>query len=728
MKRIVITSCIAIAAVAANAQEPADTTSTQTPDEGYVLDDFVVTARKQLIKSDAEKTSYEAQEDPDAQSLSALDMLRRVPMVAVDGQDNITVNGRSDFQIYVDGKPNPMLSANPGQLLRSIPASTIARFEVINNPGASYDAEGVGGILNIVLKSAGNLNGYTATLTGIAGNQTQSGSLYAMMQQDKVGVTVNVSAMHYETPEMRLTADRLNTADGSLLNSDGTMKSQFNSLNTSLNLDWKPNDRNIFAFSGSFQRSPFRMYNNSTVAMTDGAGMPLYGYSLSSRNRNRSVGVTAGADYTHLFSADNDRHKLQLSYRLNITPTRSEADNFFSLLDGFPAAGVPEDYDTFDRTSMTENIGQADYTLPLGEMHTFGVGSKLTFRRSSSDASGLDYVHHSTITAAYLTYGLTAGDFALNAGARYEHTHQSARYGATEHDPYSADYNNFVPSLTMSYSFAPVRQLSVGYNMRISRPGISMLNPYIDNSNPLQVETGNPNLRPEKYNNFNLTWMAMWGKVMFNAQAGYSFSNDGITRITEMRDGITYTSYANSLRSRQATASIFLTYNPWTNTRISFNSTTSYSALRSPVDGLSSHGWSEMYMVGVQQTLPWQLQLSANIFGQTGYRGLQMKTGSMFTHMLSLSRSFLSDRLNVSVTAMSPFYSGNKIKMHEWGAAMDNHTTLKINLRSVMVSVSYRFGDLKSKSITPRELDSDLAAPSQQGGGSIPGGIPGTGM
>lgn len=727
MNRIFITSVIALAASAIHAQEPADTTASQQGGEGVVLDDFVVTARKQLIKSDAEKVSYEASEDPDAQSLSALDMLRRVPMVAVDGQDNITVNGRSDFQIYVDDKPNPMLSANPGQLLRSIPANTIARFEVINNPGASYDAEGVGGILNIVLKSAGNLNGYTATLTGMAGNQEQNGSLYAMMQQDKVGVTLNLSAMHYASSDMSLDIDRLNTADGSRLLNEGSMKSQFNSFNTSLNLDWKPNEANTFTFSGSFQRSPFRMYNNSSVSMTDATGIPVYGYEMASRTKSRNVGVTAGADYTHIFAAD-DRHKLQLSYRLNITPNRTAADNFFSILAGFPEAGVPDDYDTFDRTSMTENIGQADYTLPLGEKHTFGVGSKLTFRRSSSDAAGLDYVHHSTITAAYLTYALKAGDFALNAGARYEHTHQSDRYGNTEHDPYSADYDNFVPSLTMTYSFAPVRSLSAGYNMRISRPGIAMLNPYIDTSNPLQVQTGNPNLRPEKYNNFNINWMAMWGKVMFNAQASYSFSNDGITQITEMRDGITYTSYSNSLRSRQATASVFMTYNPWTNTRISLNSTTTYSALRSPSNGLSSHGWSEMYMVGVQQTLPWKLELSANIFGQTGYRGLQMSTGSMFTHMLSLSRAFLSDRLNVSITAMSPFCGSNKIKMHEWGTSMDNHTTLRLNLRSVMVSVSYRFGDLKAKRITQRDLDSDLVAPTQQSGSAIPGGIPGTGM
>lgn len=726
MKGILTLALMMTVSAAGYAEEPVDSVPASS-DESVVLDDFVVTARKKLIKADAEKVSYEASEDPDAQSLSALDMLRRVPMVSVDGQDNITVNGRSDFQIYVDGKPNPMLSANPGQLLRSIPASTIARFEVINNPGASYDAEGVGGILNIVLKGAGNLNGYTATITGVVGNQTQNGSLYAMMQQDKVAVTANVSAMHYESSQMKLDINRLNTLDNSMLENHGTMKNQFNSLNTSLNLDWKPNESNIFAISGSFQRSPFRVYNSGSVAMTDGEGNPLYGYNLSSRQRQRSVGITAGADYTHIFSG-NEAHKLQLAYRLNITPGRNSADNLFTPLEGFLSSDVPEDYSTFDRTNMTENIGQADYTLPLGERHSFGVGSKLTFRRSSSDAEGLDYVHHSTITAAYLLYNLKAGDFSLKAGARYEHTRQSARYGSGARDPYSSDYDNFVPSAILSYSFAPVRTLSFGYNMRISRPGIEMLNPYVDASNPLQVSTGNPNLRPEKYNKLNLTWTAMWGNVMLNAQGDFSFSNDGITQITEMRDGITYQSYFNSLRSRQGSLSVFMTYNPFTSTRIMLNSTTAYSALRSPAASLSSHGWSEMGMIGVQQTLPWNLQLAVNVFGQTGYRGLQMKTNGMVIPMISLTRSFCNDRLNVSVVTVSPFSGSTKLKVHEWGTGMDNHTYLKLNLRSVMLSVSYRFGDLKPSRSSQREISSDLAAPSSQSGSAIPGGIPGTGL
>lgn len=723
MRKLTITLTLVACFLTGKAQEPTDSVA-YSEENITTLQDFTITAKKELIKVDAEKMTYEAQEDPDAQSLSALDLLRRVPMVTVDGQDNITVNGRSDFQIYVDGKPNPMLSANPGQLLRAFPASTIARIEVINNPGARYDAEGVGGILNIVLKSAGSMNGYTATITGVGGDKNQSGSLYAMAQQDKVGATVNLSGMHYKMSDFRMVSDREDTSTGFLLHNNSRMNQSVTSLNASAHIDWKPNDRNTFSVTGSFQRTPITARTSSSVSMQQSQDEGAYGYQLSNTTRMRITGVNAGADYTHIFGS-NENHKLQLSYRFNLNPTRVSGDNIFSPLNDGPGEYLPEDYFTLNKASMTENVGQADYTLPVGEKNTFTAGTKLTFRRSSSEAEELDFVHHSNITAAYLNYALKAGDFSLSAGARYEHTHQSARYMTDQLQSFKADYNNFVPSLTMSYSFAPVRTLSFGYNMRISRPGINMLNPYVNDTDPLQVKYGNPDLKPEKYNNLNLTWSAMWGKVMLNAQGSYSISNDGITQYTKMQDGITYTTFYNELRSRQATAMIYLIYSPFPATRITLSSSTSYSALRSNLFGLSSHGWSENYMAGVQQTLPWALNLSVNVFGQTGGRALQMTTGHVFTHMLSLSRSFLSDRLNVSVTAMSPFCAHNTIKIHEWGQGMDNHTSININMRSFMVSVSYRIGDLKRPQPKAREIDSDLVNPSQQSG-NIPGNLPGT--
>ena len=100
---------------------------------------------------DVDKMTYDVQNDVDSKSNTLLNMLRKVPMVSVDGQDNITVNGKSSFKVYIDGKPNAMFSSNTSQIFKSIPASAVKSIEVITNPGAKYDAEGIGGILNLSL-------------------------------------------------------------------------------------------------------------------------------------------------------------------------------------------------------------------------------------------------------------------------------------------------------------------------------------------------------------------------------------------------------------------------------------------------------------------------------------------------------------------------------------------------------------------------------------------------
>ena len=119
-------------------------------DASNELGQVEVVAQKPLVKADIDKIEYNVQDDPDSKSNSVLEMLRKVPLVTVDGEDNIKVNGSSSFKVYVNGKPNNMMSNNPTEVLKSMPANSIKHIEVITNPGPKYDAEGVGGILNIV--------------------------------------------------------------------------------------------------------------------------------------------------------------------------------------------------------------------------------------------------------------------------------------------------------------------------------------------------------------------------------------------------------------------------------------------------------------------------------------------------------------------------------------------------------------------------------------------------
>lgn len=126
-------------------------------------------------------------------------MLRKVPLVTVDGEDNIQVNGSSSFKVYVNGKPNNMMSNNPTEVLKSMPANSIKHIEVITNPGPKYDAEGVGGILNIVTVGSG-LEGYTATFSANVSNRGAGGGAFGTIKSGKLTVSARYNYNYNDQP------------------------------------------------------------------------------------------------------------------------------------------------------------------------------------------------------------------------------------------------------------------------------------------------------------------------------------------------------------------------------------------------------------------------------------------------------------------------------------------------------------------------------------------------
>ncbi|MBR2249958.1 MAG: TonB-dependent receptor, partial [Prevotella sp.] len=134
-------------------------------EDGHSLDGVTVTAQRQLIKQEVDRIGYDVQADEGSKTQNVMDMLRKVPMVTVDAQDNILVKGSSNYRIYKNGHPDPSLSKNAKEIFKALPAASVKRIEVITDPGAREDAEGVGSILNIVMMDTRNMEGVTGNLT-----------------------------------------------------------------------------------------------------------------------------------------------------------------------------------------------------------------------------------------------------------------------------------------------------------------------------------------------------------------------------------------------------------------------------------------------------------------------------------------------------------------------------------------------------------------------------------
>ena len=485
-------------------------------DASNELGQVEIVAQKPLVKADIDKIEYNVQDDPDAQSNSVLEMLRKVPLVTVDGEDNIQVNGSSSFKVYVNGKPNNMMSNNPTEVLKSMPANSIKHIEVITNPGPKYDAEGVGGILNIVTVGSG-LEGYTATFSANVSNRGAGGGAFGTIKSGKLTVSArynynyNDQPRNYSSGSQHVTPEAV-TENSSNLDYDGSNKGhgsfQSGSMEASYEIDTLRLVTMSFGLWGGGNKSNGSTDYIATFPENINAA-PIYSYSAFNRSKSSWYSIDGGIDYQRLFKV-KDR-MLTFSYKINTRPQTSDSYTEYEIDNGYN----PDWADYLNRLknqhndgeqNTTEHTFQADYTTPIGKLHTLEAGAKYILRNNSSEDDRFDaddtgkyeynkdqsshYKHLNDIIAAYLGYGLKVKRLSGRLGLRYEHTIQDVKYLVGRGEDFTKNFDDVVPSASIGYKLTDMSNLRLGYNMRIYRPGIWSLNPYLNDTDPSYISQG----------------------------------------------------------------------------------------------------------------------------------------------------------------------------------------------------------------------------------------------
>ena len=690
-------------------------------DDTEMLANVEVVAQVPLVKMETDKMSYNVSDDVDAKSSTVLDMLRKVPMVSVDGQDNITVNGSRSFKIYVDGKPNPMLSSNPGPIFKAMPASMIKSIEVVTNPGAKYDAEGTGGVLNIITQKMGdgssqaNMNGYNGSVQAMASNRGYGGSSMVSVQQGKFSMSASLMYQHVVSANMEILQDRTQQSplDESRTSTymKGKNKNDFGRMSLSFGYDL--DSLSNIGGSVSMMHAP---NSNRTFGSNTMAG-GFYGdgltYDNASRTKNRYQQVNASLDYQRFFNADHTR-TLTLSYLFNINPQRGDNENNYTI-QGYEATGIDLSSFRSDNHAHTqEHTVQVDYATPIAKGQTLDVGAKFIARTNASNSkyftadgdewiyredASMRYRHLNDIAAGYAEYAGTFGKIGTKAGLRYEHTWQRVKYLLGHGDNFHTDYGNLVPSASLSYNFSPVHNIGLTYNMRISRPSISYLNPYVNKSDATSVSYGNTDLEVEKSHNIGLVFNAFTPIVMVNLNLRQSFSNNSIAQYSFYEGNILNTTYGNIVHNRTSSANLYMGLTPAKNTRIIFNGGVNYTHLESHQLGAGNYGWSANAMLNVQQTLPWQLKLSAALMANTKSYELQGWSSGFSGCFGNLTKSLLDDKLSISIFGVTGLRSGGKLMFRNYshGADFTSMQTIKVPIAQCGLQLTFNFGNTKQR-------------------------------
>lgn len=671
-----------------------------------------IIAQKPLVKMDVDKMSYNVAEDEDSKSNTVLDMLRKVPMVTVDGQDNITVNGSSNFKVYVDGMPNVMFSSNPSMVFKSMPATAVKSIEVVTNPGAKYDAEGAAGILNIVMNkqmmaggaAAASMDGYTGTLRASAGNKQLGASAFVSGQKGKLSYSVNAMTSYNKPGNTTTEMEQIqNNGMSQILTSENDVKTPFSM--GSLTLGYQIDSMSVLNLTAQVNAMTMKSHGTSMTTLGGNGYDTGFNYGSTTNMKMTRTSFNGSIDYQRFFNQDHTK-SLALTYQLNYSPATTEMTNNF---------GVTSDYiDLTDRFSdntdkTTNHIFQLDYTMPVGKGQTLSLGGKFQLHDASSDSkyyltgvydptSSSEYEYKNSILAGYGEYAGNFNKVGVKAGLRYEYTWQDVEYHLGRGDDFKKEYGNLVPTASLQYTISAGSNLGLTYNMRISRPGISYLNPYVDRSNPISISYGNPDLDVEKAHNVSLVYNMFTPKLMVNLNLHHNFTDNAISQYSFYdENNIMNTTYGNVVQSHQTGLSAYLNYLLTPKTRLFLNGAANYLDLRSDELDQKNSGWTANAMIGLQQTLPWDLKLSAFAITSTKSYTLQGWSGGFNLLTASLSKSLLKDKLTLSVSGLMGLNKGGNINIESSSRGKDftSYNNIKVPIYGVTFTVSYTFGNSK---------------------------------
>ena len=685
-------------------------------DNENVLKGVEIVAQKPLVKMEVDKMSYNVAEDEDSKSNTVLDMLRKVPMVTVDGQDNITVNGSSSFKVYVDGMPNVMFSSNPSMVFKSMPATAVKSIEVITNPGAKYDAEGASGILNIVMNkvdsAAGgmpsqsySMDGYNGTVRASAGTKQLGGSVFVSGQQGKLSYSVNAMTSYNKPGDTKTELEQIqDNGVSQMMTSSNDVKTPFTM--GSLSLGYQIDDMSALNLTAQINSMSMKS-NGTTTTMMDGYDVADFSYDSSTDMKNSRTSFSGSLDYQRFFNKERTQ-SLALTYQLNYSPSSTEMTNNFGGTRGIGLPDLTSRYSEND-DKTTNHTFQLDYTMPLGAGQTLSLGGKLQFHDATSESkyylkgvydptTSSDYEYKNSILAGYGEYAGNFNKLGVKTGVRYEYTWQDVEYRLGNGTDFSTNYGNLVPSASLQYTISQGSNLGLTYNMRISRPGISYLNPYVDKTNPIALSYGNPNLDVEKAHNISLVYNMFTPKLMINLNLHHNFTDNAISQYSFYdSNNLLNTTYGNVVQRHQTGLNAYVNYLLTPKTRLFMNGGINYLSLNSDELNQSNSGWTANIMAGLQQTLPWDLKLSAFLITSTKNYTLQGWSGGFNILTASLSKSLFNDKLTLGVQGIMGLNKGGNLNIESSsrGQNFTSYSNVKVPIYGVTFTVSYTFGNSK---------------------------------
>jgi len=668
-----------------------------------------VTAARPLVKQEIDRLSYDVQADPDSKALTAMDMMRRVPLLTVDGDDNVQLQGSGSYRIFINGKPSALLASSPKDVLRTMPASTIQKIEVITTPPSKYDSEGLAGIINIITfkTTANGYNGTVSTRYSFPYGPSLSGT--GTVKSNKFGASAFFGIGRQTTT--RVTAENFRQTFNPM--QPGTVNSLFRQQVGMANggnyayggseMSYEIDTLNLLTANINYSLGKFQQDYTRNTQFNSGA--TNQSYLLLSNGGNNWEGIDAGINYQLGFKRTKEQ-LLTLSYRysyyLNGQHTAISAVNRVNYNN--------PNYDQQNDAGAREHTFQLDYVHPVKQL-TIEGGTKAILRSNFSEASGRqllaqgytddptrrnDFDYSQDVYSIYNSYQLKTTKWTFKAGARLEHTRINANF-ITNNTPLVMNYTNAVPSLSAMRTLPNNQSLTFGYTTRLERPYIQQLNPFIDRTNVQYISTGNPNLRPVTSQLVEITHTKT-GKGTLSNKLSYMYTGNSIVPVLSVVNDTSRNTYANAGNVKILRWNVSGNYALTNKLNLNFNSGLFYVWVNGPYNGrfYSNQGIRTNTFANVtfKPTNTWTLGASGGY--NRRYILLQGSSNDYVYSSISASKTILNKKATITLVANNPYQ--NKYAFTQFSDTPDFYQSNTSNqiYRTFNISFSYKFGRLSS--------------------------------
>ncbi len=677
-----------------------------------------VIAEKSTVEIKLDKRVYNVGKDMMVKGGTVSDVLDNVPSVTVDAEGTVALRGNENVKILIDGKPSGLAGINIADALKLLPADAVEKVEVITNPSARYDAEGGGGIINIVIRK-GKANGLNGSFMVNAGYpETYGASANLNKKTNDFNLFSNIGYNYRSNPGNSLVDAEYFNADGSTSQyiherrTNDRLSKGFNvNFGADLNITKSATWTNAVTFRKNKGENPDNVYFNNFDALNN---------PTSVRNRlnnqiNDEFSIEYSSNFTKKFKKED--HKLTV----DVAVSQNRENEFATIYDqilGNPASLRTQG--TSNKNDQQRNLFQLDYVLPIGKNGRFEAGYRGSFQNNFTDfvvtpisdfSNTLEYVEN--VNAFYTQFGSKIKKFSYFLGMRFEDSHIEVN-SLSLNDFNTKNYNNFFPSATLNYEFSESSSLSLSYSKRINRPRGRFLNPVSSLSSNINIFQGNPDIDPSLTDAVDLGYLKKWSKVTFNTSAYINITNDAFQFIRkesglfEAGVPVILSTPINLSKEYRTGFEFNLNYSPYKWWRLNGN----FNAFRSETQGdysyvdylgntitqnFDNEALSWFTRISSKVTLPYKIDWQTNGTYNAPQKTAQGKSLGVASMNIAFSKDVLKDKGTIALNVSDVFNSRKRIYDTYIPNVVSSHSEMQWRERQIMLTFTYRFNKQKNE-------------------------------